>query len=120
MAKWINEFEWVCEKHFKKIPLPAVMGACPELHCITVRPRRNEFEQAIFRGEKPKVVVKRVSVLDKPKVKVKMCAYVKCKRDNGSPAPVRLGSIYCHDNCRKNKARDAYRERKRKEKQKDT
>lgn len=107
MARWLDKDNWVCEKHFKVNPIHRSIGICPESGCNQIRPRLNVFD--------PLYDEMIASVIKDKKTSLKLCAYELCTRRNGKRALARPRSIYCHDNCRKAKARKTYKDRKQKE-----
>ena len=105
---WLNDDLWVCTKHIKSLRIPAVQGTCGNLGCKEVRPRRENL--------KDRIVVREMLLINPDPVFAEdddLCSWQKCNRANGSRAKRRDGSKYCDDECRKDFARNNYKQKKK-------
>ena len=105
-AKWISVNCWVCLKHFIPPKMHMSEGKCVESTCSVVRPRRTAEE--VYKFGEIKSVQKTPSVTESD-----LCAWEKCTKMAGYRGLKRPSSKYCSDACRKSKARDSYRRKKK-------
>lgn len=109
-VRWISDFFWVCEKHFRSEKMSAPESACRVHGCLTVRPRKETFLNA-KEGKVLTVLLKNNDPVLAIPEEEDYCSWTRCNRNNGKKAMKRPTSMYCSDACRKAKARAAYRER---------
>ena len=100
LSYWRNNEMWVCTNHLPSILIPAVADRCWYPRCPSRRPDFIEFE-------KPECVIYLEETL---------CSYKHCKNGTDGRRALRKKKMkYCSHECRKNKARRKYAEKKRAE-----
>jgi hypothetical protein len=121
---WISKEHWVCNSHFNIEKMKKSEGNCRQVGCLSVRPNYQDYLLRLKASEKSKesqvrhhrtVVQPEIAkgIEKKEESKRSLCAFSSCRRDNGERGYARSNSKYCHDNCRKAKARKKYRDRKK-------
>ena len=96
---WRNGNTWICPNHLPSVKLPREIHSCWFSRC---------------KSERPSTIGVTGLTLIYPTRVEELCEWHKCKQANGKQALKIKGRKYCSHKCRKNKARWAYTQRKKK------
>jgi hypothetical protein len=98
-SEWINESQWECKRHLRKMVFSKTNPRCEYHSCSSVRPSIKLM---------PKKPEENNSHLEAKNTKSELCSFDKCKNPVGQNR-----KKYCSDNCRKKYARQQYRLRQK-------